>query len=191
MVCTAARPSNPPCSQLQNADAFECSPGGLPACFPVRVRQIHRARGYKMLTHFNARPGGHAGLFPCLAAVKSTMLAATKCWRISMLARRTCRTAEAVPELAGFREQKAVLRVFVPKKCCFRERKGNCPEGCSGISGIFGTRGGLSEVCSEFGGISGTKCSRSVKNEVRPFCWTDLTIRDNGLSSVLYRTHSV
>ena len=27
--------------------------------------------------------------------------------------------------------------------------------------------------------------------EVRPFCWTDLTIRDNGLSSVLYRTHSV
>ena len=101
------RPSNPPCSQLQNADAFQCSPG-----------RTCRADSLS-------------------ASVKSTVLAATKCSRISMLARRTCRTAEAVPELAGFREQKAVLRVFVPKKCCFRERKGNCPEFVPGLAGFW------------------------------------------------------
>lgn len=34
-------------------------------------------------------------------------------------------------------------------------------------------------------------CSQPVKSEVRPFCWTDLTIRYMVMSSVLHRTHSV
>ncbi len=34
-------------------------------------------------------------------------------------------------------------------------------------------------------------CLRQNKIDVRPFCWTDLTLRDIGLSSVLYRALSV
>ncbi len=33
--------------------------------------------------------------------------------------------------------------------------------------------------------------ARARAPDVRPFCWTDLTIRDYVLSSVLYRTLSV
>ena len=38
---------------------------------------------------------------------------------------------------------------------------------------------------------NGQKCSRSPFAEVRPFCWTDLTIRLIVMGPVLNRAHSV
>ena len=38
---------------------------------------------------------------------------------------------------------------------------------------------------------NGVFLPRQMLDDVRPFCWTDLTIRYLVLSSVLHRTHSV
>ena len=159
----------------------------MPACFPVRGRQIHRARSYKMLAHFNVRPGGHAGLFPCPRPSPPPCSQLQNAGAFQCSPWRTCRPPGFVPGLARIAGADGVFPGVRSRKVTFSGTRGGISEVCSefsGISGtrgglfevcsefggISGTRGGLSEVCSEFSGISGTKCSRSVN-----FCRTGNT----------------